>query len=136
MLPFPSHPINDCVNKLDLLFSNIPDPTETIDSLVGEISNGLAFRTAKSPFSKVQDWLSLLDGPPLSDSGKSQGIGDVKASSVGKFRRHLRRMVKTRTMGVFTNGRTRNESHIEEEIQRIEGGHTYVIPEKSVKSLV
>jgi len=119
--------LNDCVDKLDLLFSNIPDPTETIDSLIGEISNGLMYRTAKSPFAKVQDWQSLLDGPPLSLDGRSQGMGDIKASSVGKFRRHLRRMVKTRTTGVFTNRRTRNEGHLEEEIKKIEGGHTYVI---------
>lgn len=119
--------LSDCADKLDLLFSAIPDPTETIDSLVGEISNGLMYRTAKSAFAKVQDWNSLMDGPPLADDGKSQGIGDVKASSVGKFRRHLRRMVKTRTSGVFTDRRTRNEYHLAEEIQRIEGGHTYVV---------
>ena len=91
-----AYELNDCAGKLDLLFSSIPDPTETIDSLVGEIANGLATKTAKSPWSKVQDWLSLLDGEPLADAGKSKSIGDVKASSVGKFRRHLRRMVKTR----------------------------------------
>ena len=115
------------MEKLDLLFSTVPDPTDTIDSLVGEISNGLLNKTAKSQFNKVQDWSSLLDGEPLAENGKSQGIGDVKPSSVGKFRRHLRRMVMTRTTGVFTNRRTRNEFHLAEEIRKIEGGHTYVI---------
>src|SRR3990170_7586402 len=68
-----AYELNDCVDKLDLLFSAIPDPTETIDSLVGEISNGLINKTAKSPWARVQDWQSLLDGPPLFDNGKSQG---------------------------------------------------------------
>jgi hypothetical protein len=122
-----AYELSDCVDKLDLLFASIPDPTETIDSLVGEISNGLANKTAKSPWSGVQDWQSLLDGPPLFDSGRSQGFGDVKASSVGKFRRHLRRMVKTRSTGIFTDRRTRNEDHLSEAVQRIEGGHTYVV---------
>lgn len=122
-----AYELNDCVEKLDLLFSSVPDPTETIDSLVGEISNGLTSKTAKSQFAKVQDWNSLLNDEPLSKEGKSQAIGDVKASSVGKFRRHLRRMVQTRTTGLFTNQRTRNEQNLAHEIQNIEGGHTYVV---------
>jgi hypothetical protein len=122
-----AYELNDCVDKLDLLFSSIPDPTETIDSLVGEISNGLMSKTAKSQFANVQDWSSLLDGAPLAENGKSQGIGDVKASSVGKFRRHLRRMVKTRTTGVFTDRKTRNQFNLAQEIRGIEGGHTYVV---------
>lgn len=122
-----AYELNDCAEKLDLLFSAIPDPTETIDSLVGEIANGLMYKTAKSAFAKVQDWGSLMDGSPLADDGRSQGIGDIKASSVGKFRRHLRRMVKTRTSGIFVDRRTRNEYHLAEEIQKIEGGHTYVV---------
>jgi len=122
-----AYELSDCAEKLDLLFSSIPDPTETIDSLVGEIANGLANKTAKSPWVKVHDWLSLLDGEPLADAGKSKAIGDVKASSVGKFRRHLRRMVKTRSTGIFTDRRSRNEDHLADAIQKIEGGHTYVV---------
>ncbi|MCZ2356642.1 MAG: ATP-binding protein [Bacteroidia bacterium] len=119
--------LNDCIEKLDLLFSSVPDPTDTIDSLVGEIANGLMNKTAKSPFTKVKDWNSLLNDEPLAKEGKSQGIGDVKSSSVGKFRRHLRRMVQTRTTGIFTNQRTRNEQELSHEIRGIEGGHTYVV---------
>ena len=122
-----SYELNDCIDKLDLLFSGIPDPTETIDSLVGEISNGLLNKTSKSQWSNVDDWRSLLDGPPLSHDGRSQNIGDVKASSVGIFRRHLRRMALTRTTGIFTNRRTRNEDNLGDTIRQIEGGHTYVI---------
>lgn len=122
-----AYELNDCVEKLDLLFSSIPDPTETMDSLVGEIANGLAYKTSKSQWAKVQDWLSLLDGEPLAEAGKSKQIGDVKASSVGKFRRHLRRMVKTRSTGIFTERRGRNEDHLAAAIRQIEGGHTYVV---------
>jgi len=122
-----AYELNDCVDKLDLLFSSVPDPTETIDSLVGEIANGLMNKTAKSQFARVQDWNSLLNDEPLSREGKSQSIGDIKASSVGKFRRHLRRMVQTRTTGVFTNQRNHNEQDLAHEIRNIEGGHTYVV---------
>jgi len=122
-----AYELNDCTEKLDLLFSSVPDPTETIDSLVGEISNGLMNKTTKSQFAKICDWNSLLNDEPLSKDGKSQNIGDVRASSVGKFRRHLRRMVQTRTTGIFTNQRTRNEQELSHEIRGIEGGHTYVV---------
>ncbi|MCK4403538.1 MAG: ATP-binding protein [candidate division Zixibacteria bacterium] len=115
--------LEDSVKKLELLFSGIPDPTDTIDSLVGEIING--YGTAQ--FSQVHDWNGLLNNPPLAAEGRSRAIGDVRASSVGKFRRHLRRMVQTKTTGLFTSNRTRNEYHLEEELRSIEGGHTYVV---------
>jgi len=118
-----AYSLEDSYRKLDLLFSGIPDPTDTIDSLVGEITNGWGAKQ----FSQVHDWNSLLNGPPLAREGQSQRIGDVRASSVGKFRRHLRRMVQTKTSGLFTNNRTRRECHLEEELRAIEGGNTYVV---------
>jgi hypothetical protein len=51
-------------------------------------------KTAKSAFAKVQDWNSLLNNEPLAKEGKSQNVGDVRASSVGKFRRYLRRFAQ------------------------------------------
>lgn len=115
--------LEDSVRKLDLLFSGIPDPTETIDSLVGEIINGWG----TSQFSQVRDWNSLLNGPPLAQNGQSQRLGDVRSASVGKFRRHLRRMVQTKTTGLFTNNRTMREFHLEDELRGISGGNTYVV---------
>jgi len=119
-----AYSLDDSVDKLDILFSGVPDKADTIDSIVGEISNG--FRTNK--FSSVNNWDSLLNSPPLAnDNGKSQGIGDIKPASVGKFRRHLHRMVQTQTTGIFTNHRTNDEYHLSEEIRGIEGRQTYVI---------
>jgi len=115
--------LEDSVNKLDLLFSGIPDPTDTIDSLIGEIANGYGTKQ----FAGVSGWNKLLNGQPLAEEGKSKSMGDVKASSVGKFRRHLRRMVQSRTSGLFTEQRTRNERHLSDELKGIEGGHTYVV---------
>ena len=115
--------LEDSINKLDLLFSGIPDPTDTIDSLVGEIANGYGTKQ----FAGVNSWGTLINNHPLADDGKSKALGDVKASSVGKFRRHLRRMVQSRTTGLFTEQRSRNEHNLSEELQGIEGGHTYVV---------
>jgi len=118
-----AYSLDDSVNKLELLFSGIPDPTDTIDSLVGEIANGYGTKQ----FAGVKSWNSLLNGPPLAEEGKSKALGDVKASSVGKFRRHLRRMVQSRTSGLFTEQRSRNEHTLSEELKGIEGGHTYAV---------
>lgn len=117
--------LSDCANKLDLLFAPIPDPTETIDSLVGDISNGLSSREGK--WVRVHDWQGLIDGEPLAKDGQSQKLNDIRPASVGKFRRHLRRMVKTRSTGLFVDRRSRNEDHLASEIKKIEGGHTYVV---------
>lgn len=118
-----AYSLEDSVHKLDLLFSNIPDPTETIDSLIGEIMN----RWGSNNFKQVHDWQSLLNGPPLAENGQSKPIGDIKAVSVGKFRRHLRRIVINKTSGLFTDNRTMREDNLSEKLREIEGGHTYVV---------
>ena len=43
------------------------------------------------------------------------------------MRRHLRRIIRTRSTGLFTNARARNELNITEQIREIEGGNTYVV---------
>lgn len=127
-----AYELKDMADKLDLLFCNIPDPSSTIESLVGEISNGLQeLRDGRGGkyWEKVHDWDSLLNGPPLvDDSGKSVKFGDVAASSVGRFRRQLRRIVKTRQTGIFVSNRSRSEYVVGDEIYKdLEGGHTFVV---------
>ena len=122
-----AYAVEDAADKLDLLFSNIPDPSDTIDSLVGEISNGLANREAK--WKSVTDWNSLLNGPPLFDpaSGKAQALGDIRNISVGRFRRQLRRMVQTRSSGLFVRQRDRSLVNLSDEIAKLRGGEVTVV---------
>lgn len=117
--------LHNSYEKLDLLFSQVADPTATIESMVGEISNGLELRRGK--WANVTDWDTLLNGEPLVKDGRSQRVGDIHASSVGKFRRHLRRIIKTRQSGVFVRQLSRNTVDLSEEIGKLEGGHTYVV---------
>jgi len=127
-----AYELKDVADKLDLLFSNIPDPYSTIESIIGEISNGLQElkegRGGKV-WENVHDWDSLLNGPPLVDeTGRSQKFGDVAPSSVGRFRRQLRRIVKTRQTGIFVPNRSRSEYVVGDELYKdLEGGHTFVI---------
>lgn len=129
-----AYSLADTYNKLDLLLSNIPDPWDTIGALIGEINQGLSDpRTGHwgptGRWRNVTDWNSLLNGLPLFDpnSGQAQGLGDVRAVSVGRFRRLLRRIVQTRQSGVFVSQRQRSVKNLSEEISRIRGGETIVV---------
>ena len=94
-------------------------------TVVGEITNGMEQRTGK--WASVTDWDTLLNGEPLVKDGRSQRVGDIHASSVGKFRRHLRRIVKTRQSGLFVRRLSRNTVNLSQEIGKLQGGHTYVV---------
>lgn len=121
-----AYDLNCTADKLDLLFSNVADSTNTIESIIGDIMQGLEGR-GDAAFKNVNSWSNLLNSAPLYKDGKSQGFGDNRASSVGKFRRHLRRLVETRQTGIFVDSRNRNEKVLATEITNIKGGHTYVV---------
>jgi uncharacterized protein len=119
----------DCTaDKLDLLFTNVSDPTSTMESIIGDIMQGLEGR-GDTAFRDVQSWDNLLYSLPLFDpkERKSRGFGDNRPASVGKFRRHLRRLVETRQSGIFVQSRARHERVLTELLTNIKGGHTYVI---------
>lgn len=129
-----AYSLQDTYTKLDLLLSQIPDPWDTLNSLIGEISAGLSDpRTGlwgpRGRWAQVTDWNSLLYGQPLVDpnTGQSQRVGEVPAITVGRFRRILRRIVETRQSGIFVSQRSRGVKCISEEIARIRGGEVIVV---------
>ena len=129
-----AYSLADTYDKLDLLLSNIPDPWDTVGALIGEISQGLSDpRTGqwgpRGRWQNVTDWQHLLNGPPLVDpnTGQAQQVGDVRAVSVGRFRRLLRRIVQTRQTGIFVSQRPRGAKNLSQEIARIRGGETIVV---------
>ena len=117
--------LDDAADKLDFLMSDISDQSGAMDALVGDIIQGIANR--EPSFKNCSSWENLLNGEPLTKNGKSEKWGDHYAATIGKFRRHLRRIVRTRSTGLFTNARARNELNLAEQIREIEGGHTYVV---------
>jgi len=50
--------------------------------------------------------------------GKTAKWGDHYASTIGKMRRHLRRIIRTRSTGLFSNARARNELNLAEQNSR------------------
>jgi len=127
-----AYSLQDTYNKLDLLLSNIPDPWDTVGALIGEITQGLSDPKTGDwgPAGKwkgVTDWNSLLNGEPLVKEGQAQQVGDVRAVSVARFRRLLRRIVQTRQTGIFVPQRAMNVKNLSEEIAKIRGGETIVV---------
>ncbi len=127
-----AYSLKDTYDKLDLLLSNVPDPYETVDALVGEVTQGLSDpQTGEwSPhgiWRDVKSWEDLLEGEPLVVDGQPQQVGNVRAVSVGRFLRLLRRVVQTRQSGIFVESRPRNVKNLSQEIARLRGGETVVV---------
>jgi hypothetical protein len=127
-----AYALSDAYQKLDLLLSQIPDPYDTLGAMIGEISAGLSNpRIGKwgpsGKWQNVRDWDTLLNGEPLVKDGTPQQVGDVRATSVGRFRRLLRRVVQTRQSGIFVSQRASDVKSVEEEIARIRGGEVVVV---------
>ncbi len=120
-----AYALRETASKLDLLFSDIPDPGGTLSSVIGEIMTGIGGNEAA--WRAVLTWDDLLTKPPLVQQGIPQKFHNIHPSSVGRFLRLLRRVVKTRQSGVFVPQLSTRMTTIEREIGNIQGGHTYVV---------
>ncbi len=110
---------------LDLLI-RVPDPWDTLGALIGEIQQGIMNNEKK--WQAVRTWEALLGGPPLMDKGVPQNLDQVRASSVGRFVRILRRVVKTRQSGLFVEQRNvKRAANLGEEVRNVKGGQTLVV---------
>ena len=110
---------------LGLMF-RVPDPWDTLGALIGIVQQGILNNEPK--WRDVRTWDNLLNGKPLMESGVPQKIDQVAASSVGRFTRILRRIVKNRQSGLFVDQRTpRRAANLGDEIRKIQGGQTTVV---------
>jgi len=120
-----AYALRESANKLDLLFSDIPDSSGTLGSVIGEIMEGI--ETNERTWQAVMTWDDLLTKPPLVQQGIPQKFRNIHPSSVGRFLRLLRRLIKTRQSGIFVPQLSTRMTTIEKEIGNIQGGHTYVV---------
>lgn len=108
------------------LLIRVPDPYDTLGALIGEVQQVLLNR--ERGWENVTTWSALLNASPLVRNGEPQNYRGVKATSVGRFLRILRRVVKNRQSGVFVEQRIpRRAVNLGEEIRKIRGGETYVV---------
>lgn len=120
-----AYDLGGTADKLDLLFSNIADTSGTIEGIYGEIMTAITGR--ESEFKDVQSWELLLKFLAEKQQDRSRWRGMFASSSIGMFRRHLRRIVQTRQTGIFVNSRSRDEKLLNEELINIKGGTTYAV---------
>ncbi|HPD60367.1 MAG TPA: ATP-binding protein [Thermodesulfobacteriota bacterium] len=108
------------------LLIRVPDPWDTLGALIGEIQQGIMNNEPK--WKNVRTWDNLLNGDPLMKAGVPQTVGEVRASSVGRFIRILRRVVKNRQSGVFVDQRApRRAANLGDEVRNIKSGTTTVV---------
>jgi len=108
------------------LLVRVPDPWDTLGALIGEVQQGKV--NNEKAWQNVRTWNDLLNGAPLMDKGIPQKYGQVAASSVGRFVRVMRRVVKNRQSGLFVEQRApRRAANLGEEIRKIKGGQTTVV---------
>jgi hypothetical protein len=108
------------------LLIRVPDPWDTLGALIGEIQQGIINNESK--WRDIRTWTDLLNKKPLMENGIPQKVGEVQASSVGRFVRILRRVVRNRQTGVFVDQRAeRRAVNLGNEIRKIQGGQTTVV---------
>lgn len=119
--------LRDSADKLELLFSNVPDAHDTIGSLLGEIHQGISGN--EKQWKDVNTWGDLLWKPPLFEpqEKKAQRVGEVLPVSVARFRRLMRRMVQTRQSGIFVENRPRDIVRLDDKIRGIQAGNVLVV---------
>jgi DNA helicase HerA-like ATPase len=123
-----AYDLETSADKLDLLFAQIPDAYFTLESIISEIKEGI--RNHESDFKNVHSWTNLLNDKPLFDSQAHAAVKEwrgIRGSSIGVFRRHMRRMIQTGQSGIFVDARSTDEKSLSEEILKIKGGHVYVV---------
>lgn len=116
-----AYEFNDVWDRLDLLFSDVSDPEFTIASIISEIREKKERNDANF---NVNSWLELqgFNGYPR----------EIRQVSVGRFNRHLRRLVGSNPL--FPNSRGQAE-YLGDRIRAIKGGQTYVIDIARISSL-
>jgi DNA helicase HerA-like ATPase len=120
-----AYDLRGTADKIDLLFSNVADPSGTIEGIYGEIRDILINNEPDAR--RMQSWDDLLEFLRQLQGQRNRWRGLFAGSSIGMFRRHLRRIVQTGQTGLFVGSRSNNENLLSDELTNIRGGRTYVV---------
>ena len=106
--------------NLDLMFSNIDDPNQTIDSIINYIVSG------QGDFDKIREWESFVEiVRKMQEAGSSRNNGkEIPVLSWRKFYRLIQKSISnTPLFGIIREGDTR----IGDMIQNIKANDVYVV---------
>jgi uncharacterized protein len=108
--------------SIDLLFSNVDDPNQTMESIVNVIATG------QGKFSDITNWTDLLT--EIQEHTKSGNTGKDKEITVLSWRKFYRLFRKTgekTTIFQTTVNKEKKETRLEESIKNIKKNDAFVI---------
>lgn len=109
---------NEC---LDLLFSNIEDPNQTIESIINYIIS------KQPPFNNVDSWGAMLEEVQYMGEKGSSSNKEISVMSWRKFKRIVRKSVETDKMFNDVVDASKNEVRLENEIKNLKANDVFVV---------
>jgi DNA helicase HerA-like ATPase len=107
-------------DSIDLLFSNVDDPTQTMESIVNYISTG------QGKFDGLTNWEELSN--ELKEHTKKGDTGKDKEITIASWRKFYRLFRKTLDKSsIFANRLGESEVRLQEQIKNIQKNDIYVI---------
>ena len=109
--------------SLEMLFADIEDATQTMDSIISKVID-----ESDSDFRGVEDWDDFLARVnKLATAGNSSGSKEISVLSWRKFKRIVNKAIKNDGMFANLAVADRNECRLEEELKQILAGSVSVI---------
>jgi DNA helicase HerA-like ATPase len=112
----------DDKENIEMMFSNIDDPAQTMESIISKIID-----VDDSDFGKLQTWKEFMDKvTEKSQKGSSEAKGDISILSWRKFKRIVRKSIQD---DMFANrvDSSKNECRLAEELKTIAANEVRVI---------
>jgi hypothetical protein len=107
--------------SLDLLFSNIEDPNQTIESIINFIVS------EQAPFNNADSWEGMLR--EVNEMGQKGGSNskEISVMSWRKFRRIVRKSIENDRMFASSVDKSKGEVRLENAIRRLKVNDVYVV---------
>lgn len=114
---------NEDKELLELLFANVEDPNQTIESIINYIIS------EQAPFKNLDSWRQMLDVVHgMGEAGnRSQASREISVMSWRKFKRIVRKSVDTEPMFNDQVDPTNDEVRLEDAIKGIRANDVYVV---------
>jgi DNA helicase HerA-like ATPase len=112
----------DDIENIDLLFSNIEDPNQTIESIINFIIS------KQQPFDTVDTWRNMLEAVQgMGTKGNEKGNKEISVMSWRKFKRIVRKSIESEKMFNDNVEHGKGEVRIDEAIKNIKNNDVYVV---------
>ena len=113
---------NDDKENLDLLFSNVDDPTQTMESIINFIVS------EQKPFNSVDSWDSMLEAvQEMGEKGGSCASKEISVMSWRKFKRIVKKSISIDKMFTDEVRPEKDEVRLESAIRGIKPNEVFVV---------